>query len=56
MTFFPQIGSVLNVICLAVVSICINTYGVPMFDLNQFPAWADGAVMRMGNETNICGI
>ena len=34
-------GAVLNIICIAVNVIAINTYGVYMFNLNEFPAWAN---------------
>ena len=30
----------MNLICFLVVSLAINTYAVPMFGLDTFPAWA----------------
>jgi sodium-dependent dicarboxylate transporter 2/3/5 len=33
-------GVVMNLICFLVVSLAINTYAVPMFGLDTFPAWA----------------
>lgn len=42
---FPQAkaGIGMNLLAVTVLIICINTYGVPMFDLHNFPAWAGGA-------------
>ena len=34
-------GAVLNILCIAVNVIAINTYGVYLFGLNQFPEWAN---------------
>jgi len=31
----------MNILAVTVLVICINTYGVLMFDLNNFPEWAD---------------
>ncbi len=39
-----RLGFVINVVCLAVVTVCINTYGYYMFDLDQFPNWAQDVV------------
>ncbi len=47
-----KVGTVLNVICLAVVMLAINTYGYAMFDLDEFPEWA--ASPSLGNDTNLC--
>ncbi|KAF2344419.1 Solute carrier family 13 [Trinorchestia longiramus] len=33
-------GLVMNVICVLVATLMINTLGVAMFDLNNFPDWA----------------
>jgi len=40
-------GVIMNVICVLTTWGAINTYGVPMFGLSEFPAWAD-----MTGETN----
>ena len=37
-------GAVLNVLCIAVNVIAINTYGVYMFELNEFPDWANSTI------------
>ena len=34
-------GAVLNILCITVNVIAINTYGVYMFQLNEFPSWAN---------------
>jgi len=34
-------GLGMNILAVTVLVICINTYGVLMFDLNNFPEWAD---------------
>ena len=36
-------GSVLNVICICVNVIAVNTYGVYIFNLNEFPEWANSS-------------
>jgi len=36
-------GFIMNVICVLTTWGAINTYGVPMFGLSEFPAWADMA-------------
>jgi len=33
-------GMMMNFICVTVLILAINTYGVPLFGLNQFPDWA----------------
>jgi len=30
----------MNLICVVTLCVSINTYAVPLFGLNQFPAWA----------------
>ena len=37
-------GAVLNILCITVNVIAINTYGVYMFGLNEFPDWANSTV------------
>ena len=34
-------GLGMNIICLIGTIIAINTYAVPLFDLNTFPTWAE---------------
>ncbi len=36
-----KMGSVMTLLCVAAVAIATNTYGVPMFDLNSMPEWAN---------------
>ena len=40
-TQMMRVGVVMNIVCVIVNMVAINTYGVPMFDLNQFPEWAN---------------
>ena len=37
-------GAVLNILCIAVNVIAINTYGAFMFGLNEFPDWANSSI------------
>ena len=36
-----KLGFVLNVVCLGIITFAINTYGYLMFDLGEFPSWAE---------------
>ncbi|XP_062621081.1 solute carrier family 13 member 2-like [Saccostrea cucullata] len=36
-----KIGFILNLLCVGVVTIAINTYGITFFQLDEFPEWAD---------------
>lgn len=45
-------GVGMNVLAVTVLIICVNTYGVPMFDLHNFPDWAAGAVAGGGSGTS----
>ena len=42
-------GVVMNVLCVAVITLMTNTLGVALFDLHTFPAWAN--VTRNGTAT-----
>ena len=50
----------MNLLAVIVLVICMNTYGVPMFDLHDFPDWAgsSGAISSTatpsGNITLLC--
>ena len=33
-------GFPMNFVCVTIICICINTYAIPLFGLNTFPAWA----------------
>ena len=50
----------MNVLAVTVLIICVNTYGVPMFDLKTFPDWAGNAAKTGGgsgtssNVTLVC--
>ncbi|CAL4161095.1 unnamed protein product [Meganyctiphanes norvegica] len=37
-------GVVMNIVCLLVIIIFVNTLGVVMFDLNDFPAWTNSTI------------
>ena len=41
-----KVGFLMNILALVVNMVAINTYGVAMFNLNKFPAWA--------NNTEVC--
>ncbi|XP_059091430.1 Na(+)/citrate cotransporter-like isoform X2 [Tigriopus californicus] len=47
-----KVGFVMNVLCLIVIHVCINTYGTILFDLDEFPDWALSGSMY--NTTNMC--
>lgn len=47
-----KVGFVMNVLCLLVIHVCINTYGTILFDLDEFPDWALSG--SMSNTTDIC--
>ncbi len=49
-----KLGLGLNVACLAVVVLAINTYGYLMFDLGEFPDWAE-TYAAVANET-VCDV
>ena len=38
----------MNVLAVTVLIICVNTYGVPMFDLKTFPDWAGNSAKAGG--------
>ena len=52
--FFHQAkaGVGMNFLAVTVLIICVNTYGVLMFDLRNFPDWAAGAVKEGGSGTS----
>ena len=54
MTTFQMVklGAVMNLLCLLVVNVCINTYGYAMFDLGEFPEWASD--VAAANQTDFC--
>jgi len=43
-TSMVKLGAVLDIACLAVVTLAINTYGYLMFDLDTFPNRAEDAI------------
>ena len=40
-TQMMKVGFLMNILCVVVNMVAINTYGVAMFDLNNFPDWAN---------------
>lgn len=34
-------GIVMNIVCVCVITVMINTLGIPMFDVMNFPEWAE---------------
>ena len=48
-------GFAMNIICVVMTTIAINTYGVLMFDLNSFPEWAKNITLSTSQSTQaIC--
>lgn len=43
-------GFMLNIIGVLVITLAINTWSIPMFDLHRFPSWAQS------NTTGFCGV
>ncbi|KAJ6657239.1 hypothetical protein lerEdw1_002606 [Lerista edwardsae] len=39
-------GSMLNLLGVLTISLAINTWGIPVFDLHQFPSWANSTYCR----------
>ena len=37
----------MNLVCVLVMGLLINTLGVAMFDLNTFPVWANETALAM---------
>jgi sodium-dependent dicarboxylate transporter 2/3/5 len=33
-------GTLMNIICILLLQVSLNTYGIPLFNLNEFPEWA----------------
>ena len=46
-----KVGAVMNIICICVAVLAVNTYGVYMFNMNQFPDWARTAAEIGCNKT-----
>ena len=42
----------MNIVCVIVNTVAINTYGVAMFSLNEFPDWANNTVVCAGLQMN----
>ena len=40
-TQMMRVGFLMNIVCVVVNMVAINTYGLAMFDLNKFPDWAN---------------
>ena len=47
-----KVGSVMNLICLGIVTLCMNTYGYILYDFGSFPQWAQESVTVNG--TDVC--
>ena len=41
-----RVGAVMNFLCLAVNMLAINSYGIPMFELDQYPDWANATASQ----------
>ena len=44
-------GFAMNIICVLMTTVAINTYGVVMFNLNTFPSWAQQFIPPSQNIT-----
>lgn len=44
-------GFAMNIICVLMTTVAINTYGVVMFNLNTFPSWAQQFIPSSQNIT-----
>uniref|UniRef100_A0A8C6D1G0 Solute carrier family 13 member 2 n=1 Tax=Moschus moschiferus TaxID=68415 RepID=A0A8C6D1G0_MOSMO len=49
-TDMARAGFMLNVIGVLVITLAINSWSIPMFDLHSFPSWAQS------NTTGLCGV
>uniref|UniRef100_A0A8C9E825 Solute carrier family 13 member 2 n=1 Tax=Phocoena sinus TaxID=42100 RepID=A0A8C9E825_PHOSS len=49
-TDMARAGFMLNIIGVLVITLAINTWSIPMFDLHSFPSWAQS------NTTGFCGV
>ncbi|XP_048737943.1 Na(+)/citrate cotransporter-like isoform X2 [Ostrea edulis] len=49
-----KIGFILNLLCVIVLTVAINTYGMTIFKLDEFPNWAEKA-LRSSIETTSLG-
>ncbi|XP_068386249.1 solute carrier family 13 member 2 [Eschrichtius robustus] len=49
-THMAQAGFMLNILGVLVITLAINTWSIPMFDLHSFPSWAQS------NTTGFCGV
>lgn len=39
--FKVKVGFILNIICVVVVTVAVNTWGIPYYKLDEFPDWAE---------------
>ena len=51
MKIFTKVGFLMNIVCVIVNMVAINTYGLAMFNLNEFPDWANNTVVCAGLES-----
>lgn len=49
-TDMARAGFMLNIIGVLVITLAINSWSIPMFDLHSFPSWAQS------NTTGLCGV
>jgi len=43
-------GFPMNLVCVTIICVCINSYAIPLFSLNSFPEWA---AVKLGN-ASVC--
>lgn len=48
-----KVGFVLNIACVVVLTVAVNTYGIPFFKLDEFPDWAEKLVAKHVEMTTV---
>lgn len=48
-----KVGFVLNIACVVVLTVAVNTYGIPFFKLDEFPDWAEKLVVKHVEMTTV---
>lgn len=53
LSFQAKVGFGMNLMCCAILILCINTFGSAMFDLQEYPSWA-AQLNTAKNYTLVC--
>lgn len=48
-------GFIMNLICIVTTNFAINTYGSPMFKLQEMPEWATALALTYGGNCTVSG-